>query len=380
MYLVASITGNRTDSIQSKVKEDFDIERELKLLNKSPVKSIQTKFGYIVDCIDINKQPAFDHPLLTNHKLQRKPSFQNKIRKTSVKNSSTKAIFGLEKHQCPTGTVAIRRTTKEDLIQGKSYFNNVLFEKNNVNHVAQVVLSTLPNKFYYGVGGTASVYNVKVENDQSSASMMWVRNGPIGSKNSINVGWHVSPQLYKNDATYLFAVWTTDGYKNSGCFNYLCQGFVQTSKQVYLGVQFGHTSIYGGTPIDLPLKIIQDSKTKNWWLINDGENIGYFPASLFSNLTSADQVGWGGRTTTSLGGTSPPMGSGYFPDNVLSHASYFIYITYRDNDSRENYEPDRSLTNTFSDKPNCYTAEYYGEQDDVGHYLQFGGPGGNCGN
>jgi hypothetical protein len=50
----------------------------------------------------------------------------------------------------------------------------------------------LPNKFYYGVGGTASVYNVKVENDQSSASMMWVRNGPIGSKNSINVGWHVS--------------------------------------------------------------------------------------------------------------------------------------------------------------------------------------------
>jgi hypothetical protein len=54
----------------------------------------------------------------------------------------------------------------------------------------------------------------------------------------------------------------TDGYKNSGCFNYLCQGFVQTSKQVYLGVQFGHTSIYGGTPIDLPLKIIQVISTQ----------------------------------------------------------------------------------------------------------------------
>ncbi|CAL0303636.1 unnamed protein product [Lupinus luteus] len=26
--------------------------------------------GYIVDCIDINKQPAFDNPLLKNHKIQ----------------------------------------------------------------------------------------------------------------------------------------------------------------------------------------------------------------------------------------------------------------------------------------------------------------------
>jgi len=26
--------------------------------------------GDIVDCVDINNQPAFDHPLLKNHKLQ----------------------------------------------------------------------------------------------------------------------------------------------------------------------------------------------------------------------------------------------------------------------------------------------------------------------
>ncbi|CAL0307646.1 unnamed protein product [Lupinus luteus] len=27
-------------------------------------------YGYIVDCIDINNQPPFDHPLLKNHRLQ----------------------------------------------------------------------------------------------------------------------------------------------------------------------------------------------------------------------------------------------------------------------------------------------------------------------
>ncbi|KAE9598000.1 putative neprosin activation peptide [Lupinus albus] len=31
---------------------------------------LQTKFGDIIDCVDIKKQPAFYHPLLKNHKLQ----------------------------------------------------------------------------------------------------------------------------------------------------------------------------------------------------------------------------------------------------------------------------------------------------------------------
>ena len=30
----------------------------------------QKEDGSIIDCIDIYKQPAFDHPLLKNHKLQ----------------------------------------------------------------------------------------------------------------------------------------------------------------------------------------------------------------------------------------------------------------------------------------------------------------------
>lgn len=40
IYLVAGITGHRIDSMRSKVKEDLDIERELKLINKAPIKSI----------------------------------------------------------------------------------------------------------------------------------------------------------------------------------------------------------------------------------------------------------------------------------------------------------------------------------------------------
>src|ERR1044072_269701 len=103
--LVTSSTSQIADGMKSISQEYLDLERQLKLINKPPIKSIevyhalhiccicffliylislhglinyfsnfgliqQTKFGYIVDCIDINKQPAFDHPLLKNHKLQ----------------------------------------------------------------------------------------------------------------------------------------------------------------------------------------------------------------------------------------------------------------------------------------------------------------------
>ncbi|RZS21672.1 hypothetical protein BHM03_00054383 [Ensete ventricosum] len=52
------------------VEEDRELERELKTLNKPFVKSFQDKYGITYDCVDIYKQPAFDHPLLKNHTLQ----------------------------------------------------------------------------------------------------------------------------------------------------------------------------------------------------------------------------------------------------------------------------------------------------------------------
>ncbi|MCI19936.1 carboxyl-terminal peptidase, partial [Trifolium medium] len=47
-----------------------EIETKLKLLNKPAVKSIQSEDGDIIDCVNIYKQPAFDHPALKNHTIQ----------------------------------------------------------------------------------------------------------------------------------------------------------------------------------------------------------------------------------------------------------------------------------------------------------------------
>ncbi|KAG2397090.1 Seed linoleate 9S-lipoxygenase [Vigna angularis] len=187
---------------------------------------------------------------------------------------------------------------------------------------------------YYAVKGRNSVYNPPITKGQMSLSHVWVQNGPIS--------------------------------------------FVQTNYQLYLGAETGDVSSYGGPVFDSIQYIAMDPKTKNWWVHTTGEDIGYFPAKLFSNLASADKVGWGGRTLTPHGSRSPQMGSGHFPDKDYYHACYFRTISFQ-NASRIMYGPERYQTEKYVDKPRCYDLKYYGNVHDIGGYmLQFGGPGGKC--
>ncbi|RDX60296.1 hypothetical protein CR513_61573, partial [Mucuna pruriens] len=339
-------------------KQDLDLERQLKLVNKSPVKSIHTNFGDMVDCIDIKKQPAFNHPLLKNHKLQRKPSSQKSFGKTRAKNLYTESIFGLGKEECPTGTVPIRRTTKDNLIRDKPLLDNHILTQNQPgNHYAEAYMLPFLGP-YYAVSGNNSIYNPTLQmKDQISASHLFLQNGPKGSTEKIVAGWHVAPQFYGGDsATYIYASWSVSlkpcfissifnsEIKKTGCYNIQCPGFVQTNKYKYLGFRVNNTSIYGGTMIETKISIFQDVSTKNWWLSIENDPVGYFPIALFSNLTSADKVG---------------------------------YVSFQ-NGLRRDFGPDD--VKTFSDNTDCFGVEYYGNQKgEVGYSLQFGGPGGNCG-
>jgi hypothetical protein len=110
-------------------------------------------------------------------------------------------------------------------------------------------------------------------------------------------------------------------------------------------------------------------------------SIGYFPAQLFSNLATANTVGWGGLTVTPSGSSNPPMGSGYLPDENFVHACYFTHIAYRDK-SKQDLGPSTQMTQKFLNTPtNCYDLHYYEDAGtEAGYALQFGGPGGYCGN
>ncbi|XP_057439878.1 uncharacterized protein LOC130731620 [Lotus japonicus] len=378
--LVASNISHRVEGMRP-AEENLELERQLKHINKPPIVTINTTLGYIVDCVDIKKQPAFDHPLLKNHKLQLKPSFQNIMGKADEKNSSAKLIgFGLEKNQCPVGTVPIRRTTKEDLIRGKSLFNYpILTTGQPGTHIAEVTYGPFGFKRFYGASGSGSLWNPKVNHDQTSNSHMWVQNGQGDGTNKITVGWHVSPKLYGDYETHIYTTWTSDNFKRTGCYNLQCPGFVQIDRQLHVGIAT-KTSTYGGDTEELDFSLSQDPSTQNWWVTIEHKNIGYFPAALFTNMKWVDRVGWGGTTTTPAGTPSPPMGSGHFPDRIYEHTCYFRYMSYKD-ESRKDYGPEENVAKSFSDKPNCFGVDYYGNKgSQVGFSVQFGGPGGLCGN
>jgi len=120
--------------------------------------------------------------------------------------------------------------------------------------------------------------------------------------------------------------------------------------------------------------------SQNWWLSVGYKKIGYFPARLFSNMITADKVGWGGLTVTPAATTSPAMGSGVYPDGNFRKSCYFRNVAYQ-TVSRKFIGPAKELTSTFNNCPNCYNVLYYGDKGgDFGYSLQFGGPGCDCGN
>lgn len=61
-----AVLSEKSPSKQTHLK----VDGKLKLLNKRSLKTIQTEYGDVIDCVDIYQQPAFEHPSLKNHTIQ----------------------------------------------------------------------------------------------------------------------------------------------------------------------------------------------------------------------------------------------------------------------------------------------------------------------
>ncbi|KAK6918082.1 Neprosin activation peptide [Dillenia turbinata] len=148
-------------------EEDVEMEKQLRQLNKPPVMTLKTQYGETIDCIDINKQPAFDHPLLKDHKIQvslllymgsssssfsaslrlqhitkdqepidnysssklvvlfhftyRKPNLPSDFRMEEASTREARTHVNITRIRCPPGTVPIVRATKASLARAKDY-------------------------------------------------------------------------------------------------------------------------------------------------------------------------------------------------------------------------------------------------------------------
>ncbi|XP_039686464.1 uncharacterized protein [Medicago truncatula] len=273
------------------------------------------------DCVDIYKQPALQHPLLKKHKIQLFPTFAKNI----VRNRPS---YGKTADDCPLGKVPI----------------------------------------YNSRGGHQIITN--------SSSKLQIDDFQRHSKS--NPGYHVFPSLYHDNQLLLTSRWTADGFKQTGCYNDNCPGFVQvnSNKDYSLGIVISPTNSIGPTE--------KDRSTGHWWLLMDPKSIqvGYWPRELFNHLgMGASKIRFGGQTYAPPNTNSPPMGSGRLPKEKFENSGFMgqlriIDSQYNEADVKpENMKPYRD-TNS-----NCYDVIYNGFEGRLHRQaFLYGGPGGrNCG-
>ncbi|AET05354.1 carboxyl-terminal peptidase [Medicago truncatula] len=334
------------------------------------------------DCVHIYKQPALQHPLLKNHKIQLHPTFAMNIMLNRPSNVKTT-------HECPVGKVPIYNgARKRQIITNSSpklQIGDFQQYSQSSSNYHTVTLDTTQNMIFHGANAIIAAYNLSLKANQYSMSSIWIASGPPTELNIILTGFGVHPGLYGDSQLRLTSYWTVDG-KKTGCYNQLCPGFVQVNhdKENALGSVLSPTTPIGSTTKYVaPIKIKQDRSTSHWWLIiHESIYVGYWPKELFTHLSKgAAFIRFGGQTYAPPNNDSPPMGSGRLPKEKFPNSGLMGELEIIDSGYNEidvNPEDMKPYTDTNS---NCYDLAYRGYQGSS--YRQaflYGGPGGrNCG-
>ncbi|KAM3343901.1 hypothetical protein P3S68_025991 [Capsicum galapagoense] len=371
--------------------EDAKLEKKLKLLNKPAVKIVKTKYGDIYNCVDFYKQHAFDHPLLKHHNFhpKMKPTVPSRIKRNPYASAMSRLPTIWSKDRgCPSGTVPVKRITKDDLIRqrdmplpepinfkdqvgnnnsepiGRSYTTSYGYKR--------AILQTLedPNAKFSGAGMAPNLFNPHVEGKQHSGCRIRILRG----SDSMQVGWRVDPTLYGDNKTRLFIHFQTG---NTHCFNTLCPGFVHVNTDFTLDMPFDTLSQPGGPSWEVPMYLYRDHGTGNWWLLigPDFASIGFWPHKIFTLLKSyASTVQWGGVVYSPPGVPGPPMGASLFPSGDATKDAYCRSMTV------SNEEGDSvGIVEAIRRTDNYFDYEILFKRIEVGSdsftYGLYGGPG-----
>ncbi|KAL9676386.1 hypothetical protein QQ045_004600 [Rhodiola kirilowii] len=269
-------------SLQSQTPPD--VRKHLKKLNKPAVKSIKSPDGDVIDCVPIEKQLAFDHPLLVNHKIQTKPNYHPEglfedMKVTSSAAESVDQKTGSIKQlwhrngRCAQGTIPVRRTTRADVTRAKKVehfgmkkqkyqaaaprFQPQSADPGFIQTGHEHAIAYVEDGRFYGAKATMNVWKPHIQDsNEFSLSQIWVLGGTFDlDLNSIEAGWQVSPDMYGDNNTRLFTYWTGDTYQATGCYNLLCSGFVQLNSDIALGASIYPISNYGNSQYDISILI-----------------------------------------------------------------------------------------------------------------------------
>lgn len=168
-------------------------------------------------------------------------------------------------------------------------------------------------------------------------------------QNWISLGWGKN----KGDVTRLYTDYRVDGVTHS-----YYDGWVQTSNYYYPGMTIGSTD-YG---IAYEIR----NYDGNWWIIWNGEWLGYYPGYLWNGeFDQGDLVTYQGFVVTTTAVTATDMGNGLWASN--SNAAKIYSEEYVDAYSDNWYT---AYTEKYATNPSLYSLYVTGSNS-----MRYGGPG-----
>ena len=317
------------------------------LKNVKIVKTAATAVGEIISCVDVNQQPAMNHPLASGA-IQLEPSERLKSlmggRVTPAPASKV----------CPLGSVEMRLPTREQIVARGSLKNFLSKYPNGKGQVPtprdRAAAPNISGHYYAVVNAYVNAMAAQTtinpwrpalpSNSDFSLSQMWVVGGADAGTQTVEAGSQIYPDKYGNADAHVFIYYTGDNYGVNGCYNLDCSAFIQTSSVIPIGGSIPE-STFDGFQFEGTIAWYRDPSTGNWILFlrnADGSytQAGYYPVYLFGQGTMslyASRIDFGGEVYTTNSPPTVPMGSGYNPNYTFplySRVAYQRNLAYMD--------------------------------------------------
>ncbi|XP_020146391.1 protein neprosin-like isoform X1 [Aegilops tauschii subsp. strangulata] len=333
-------------------------------------KTIQMEDGDVYDCIDVYKQPAFNHPLLKDHKIQMKPNSFPVWMDTQTFPSDSFSQVQPSIIKCPIGTIPILRSNGSSTIATHNIDglkNDMQWERAGLRYIGDL----------FGARALINVWEPKVNKGSQDYSSLWIdiENGGGQHTDRMGAGLRVSPTL-SGDAFSRFHVAWYDGYSKKSCVDFRCPGYVQVHHNVGPGTRIQPSSVYGGLQKVVDIQIFKEPTSGHWWVSVNKMPIGYWPGGLFEFIRyKGDFAFWGGQVEgPTAASNSLQMGSGHFASEGFGKVAFIEGIDIADHKGRF-VTPDKSRVEHGSSDHSRYTAGGFEVSKYIGMRIFYGGPG-----